>query len=109
MQGLYACLILILIDLFNKLYLFQLLQAIPRSTEVVWMLMAELDKSKLQGGNRVMTNEMLGRYNQAILAALAKSTRPITPWSQFASLANVTGDGMHFDLPSLDVSNEVIL
>ena len=85
----------------------KLLQAIPRSTEVVWMVLSELNSRYLSGQNRVMKNEMLAKYNEAVADAIRGSSRPIISWSAFAEKAHATTDGIHFDLKSLDISNEV--
>lgn len=87
----------------------QLLQAIPRSTEVVWMILTELDGARLIGRHKVIKNGMVRRYNQVILEEIRKSSRPIIPWNEFANKANVTGDGMHFNVQSLEFCNMVLL
>ena len=86
----------------------QLLQAVPRSTEVIWLMLAEVNLKRLRADRKAMNNEMVGLYNKAVMKAIKTSARSIIPWRMFPEHANMVADGIHFDDHSLEFSTEVI-
>ena len=79
----------------------------PDTTEVAWMMQADLIEELLKKQLKVMKNDMIAKYNEATVNAIKVSKRPIHIWSEFPRQAKLDEDGVHFDIPSLKMSTGV--
>ena len=66
--------------------------------------MSKVDEDLLVNKSDGLVNEMLAKYNEAMVKAVGTSVRPISVWKHFADSAKTGDDGLHYDVASLRLS-----